>query len=281
MDSVSSTALSACYSALRRGLLRSSPQAVLDKNGYVSEISQNLLEGVYLSDFEADIRQGDGNELKWKFRAAHSSTALAVNTFAPFRRNETNKAALRLPNGSDFVHLQFERKCSAGILGRKPPNLDFVAEGLNSVVAIESKCTEHLGRHNVEFSSAYDEEILDERRESTWFREMQHLVDHSRNYRWLNATQLVKHAFGLSLTFRGQAVTLLYLFWEPTNPDKYPEFEKHREEVGRFAASIAGSAPQFIAMSYPELWKRWDTYSEPDWLTTHVARLRERYEIEI
>ena len=280
MASVSSTALSACYSALRRGLLRSSPQAVLDKNGYVSEIRQNLIEGVYLSDFETDVRQGDGNELKSKFRAAHSSTALAVNTFAPFKRNETNKAALRLPNGSDFVHLQFERKCSAGILGRKPPNLDFVAEGPNSVVAIESKCTEHLSEHIAAFSSAYDEEILDERRESTWFREMHRLLDHPQTYRWLNAAQLVKHAFGLSLTFRGQVVTLLYLFWEPTNPDQYSEFAEHREEIDRFAESVAGSMPRFSAMSYPELWKCWDTYSEPDWLT-HVARLRARYEIDV
>src|SRR5258708_1960987 len=128
-----SDALAACYSALRHGLLRSAPQTVLDKNGYVSEISQNMIEGVQLNDFEAEVGQGDGNELGWKFRAAHSSTALAVNTFAPFKRSETNKAALRLPGGSDFVHFQFERKCSAGIEGRRPPNLDFVAEGSTSV----------------------------------------------------------------------------------------------------------------------------------------------------
>lgn len=69
--------LSACRSALWRGLLTSAPQAVLDEKGYVSEVRQNLVEGVGLADFEADFRQGDGNELQVKFRAAHSSAALA------------------------------------------------------------------------------------------------------------------------------------------------------------------------------------------------------------
>ena len=34
---------------------------MLDEKGYVSEASQNLIEGVQLDDFEADPLQGDGN----------------------------------------------------------------------------------------------------------------------------------------------------------------------------------------------------------------------------
>jgi hypothetical protein len=86
----------ACRSALIHGFHRSAPKAALDEKGYVSEASQNLIEGVHLDDFEADLRQGDGNELEGKFRAAHSSSALAVNTFAPFK---ANPAELRLPGG--------------------------------------------------------------------------------------------------------------------------------------------------------------------------------------
>jgi len=49
---------------------------VLDEKGYVSETGQNLIEGVHLDDFEADLRQGDGNELEGKFRAAHSAVGI-------------------------------------------------------------------------------------------------------------------------------------------------------------------------------------------------------------
>ncbi|MGH6618390.1 MAG: PGN_0703 family putative restriction endonuclease, partial [Alphaproteobacteria bacterium] len=85
---------------------------MLDEKGYVSEACQNLIEGVRLVDFEADLRQGDGNELEGKFRAAHSSSALAVNTFARFK---SDRAALRLPAGDGFTCLRFERKCPHGL----------------------------------------------------------------------------------------------------------------------------------------------------------------------
>lgn len=59
--------LNACRSALIRSFRKSAHRAVLDKNGYVSEPNQNLIEGVRLDDFEADLRQGDGNELGGSF----------------------------------------------------------------------------------------------------------------------------------------------------------------------------------------------------------------------
>src|SRR5450759_1463439 len=85
MTSPTRAPLDACRSALIHGFHKSAPNAALDEKGYVSEASRNLIDGVHLNDFEADLRQGDGNELEGKFRAAHSSSALAVNTFAPFR----------------------------------------------------------------------------------------------------------------------------------------------------------------------------------------------------
>jgi len=71
----------------------------------VDDPALNLIEGVRLQDFERDLRQGDGNELAGKFRAAHSSCALAVNTFAPFK---AHAAGLRLPGGADFAPPSFE-----------------------------------------------------------------------------------------------------------------------------------------------------------------------------
>jgi hypothetical protein len=274
MASSTRTPLTACRSALIHGFARSAPEAVLDEKGYVSEAGQNLIEGVRLVDFEADLRQGDGNEMEGKFRAAHSSSALAVNTFAPFK---SDPAALRLPRGGGFASLSFERKCPHGLAGRRSPNLDVVAEGPSGVVAVESKCLEPLTPHAAKFASAYDAEIRDGRRGTAWFQEMLRLVEEPRTYRWLDAAQLVKHAFGVAYTFADRPMTLLYLFWELSNPEAYPIFAEHRAEVTRFAASIAGGGPEFVAMSYPELWRSWDACPQPEWLRAHVGRLRARY----
>ena len=275
MTSATRVPLNACRSALTLGFHRSAPQGLLDKKGYVSEASQNLIEGVRLENFEADLRQGDGNELEGKFLAAHSSSALVVNTFAPFK---ANAAALQLPGSGGFASLHFERKCPHGLVGRRSPNLDVLADGPNGVVAIESKCLEILTPHKAEFAPAYRAEITDERRGTPWFREMGRLVEEPRTYRWLDAAQLVKHAFGLAYgEFVNRRVTLLYLYWEPSNPEVYPIFAEHRAEMTRFAASVIGGGPEFVAMSYPELWRWWDTQTEPEWLLAHVGRLMARY----
>jgi restriction endonuclease-like protein len=266
----------ACYSALWDGFLRSVPQIELNEKGYVAEVSQNLIPGVYLGDFEADVRQGDGNELGAKFRAAHSSAALAVNTFAPFK---AKTAALRLPSGSGFASLQFERKCPHGLRRGNSPNLDVLVEGPTSVVAVEAKCTEHLTSHTAEFRPAYNAEIKDGRRQTPWFRAMERFIEDPHAYCWLDAAQLVKHAFGLAHTFRDRPATLLYLFWEPSNSEAYPIFAEHRAEVKRFAASLIGAEPRFASISYPELWTLWDMEPSPDWLSVHVSRLRARYDV--
>jgi hypothetical protein len=270
--------LNACRSALIQGLHRSAPGTELNEKGYVTNASQNLIEGVRLADFEADLRQGDGNEMEGKFRAAHSSSALAVNNFARFK---ANAAALRLPGGSGFTELSFERKCPHGLLGRRSPNLDVVAIGPNDLIAIESKCLEPLTAHKAKFAPAYEAEIRDERRETAWFHQMQLIVSEPNSYRWLDVAQLVKHAFGLAYTFKNMPVTLLYLYWEPSNPGIYSIFAEHRDEISRFAASIKGAGPNFIALSYPELWKLWDSESGPEWLPVHVSRLRARYLVAV
>lgn len=84
----------------------------------------------------------------------------------------------------------------------------------------------------------------------------------------------------LSYTFADRPSTLLYLFWEPSNPEAFSIFEEHRAEVSRFAASISGGGgPDFVSISYPELWKSWDARPLPEWLGAHLGRVRARYEV--
>lgn len=264
--------------ALRQAFERVASGIAVDAKGYVAHAAENLVAGISLADVETDLRQGDGNELEGKFRAVHSSSALGVNVFGPFKAKPQH---LRLVGQSEFSVLHFERKCHHGLVNRRAPNLDVLAENASRVVAVESKCLEYLSPHSASFSPAYAAEIVDARRAGPCFRHMMSLIEEPDTYRWLDAAQLIKHAFGLAHTFPGRDVTLLYIFWEPTNPDDYPIFAAHRAEVERFAGIVSGGDPHFTFMSYPELWRAWEAAQTPDWLSSHVARLRERYVVAL
>lgn len=250
----------------------------MDANNYVSRPDLNLIEGVLLQDVEADLLQGNGNELAGKFRAAHSSTALAVNTFARFKREPSSLSLFGL-NG--YTGLQFERKCPHWDGALSPPNLDVVIEGADRVVAIESKCTEPFSPKVADFSATYDTRINDRRREGTWFRQMKLLIESPKAYRSLDAAQLVKHAFGLAHTFKDRRTTLLYLYWEPQDASNFDFFAEHRAEIDRFSRDVDGDEIGFQAMSYPDLWSEWSRLGTPDWMRSHVHRLSERYSVSI
>jgi hypothetical protein len=89
------------------------------------------------------------------------------------------------------------------------------------------------------------------------------------------------HAFGLARTFPDRPVALLYLFWEPANPDAAPAFAAHRDEIEDFRARVAGSSPAFAAMSYPELWQFWQEAEPADWLVRHLRDRRVRYGVTL
>lgn len=262
--------------ALRNAFLRTRPEIGLDDRGYVHRFSENLLPGVRAKDFETDLRSGDGNELQGKFRAVHSSSALAVNAFAPFR---TRLPELVLPGSGPFSGLEFERKCPNGLRG-KSPNLDLLLEGPEEVVGIESKLAEPMTATRAKFSPQYRKRLRDRLGSSAWFQEMCRLEEDPNRYGFLDAAQLVKHAFGLIYTFPDRNVKLLYLFWEPRNSRDHPFFSEHRRQVAEFAKSVQDSGPAFDAMSHGELWRHWSAATSP-WLSAHIGNLQARYEIHL
>ncbi|MBC6404928.1 MAG: hypothetical protein GDA41_04255 [Rhodospirillales bacterium] len=264
-------------SCLRQSFERQGSSVAIDKDGYVPNPCDNLLPCVHLKDFEADLKRGAGKELEKNFRAVHSSSALAVNCFAPFRQRI---ADLALPGiAAGFDSLQFESECPSG-LGGQPPTLDVLLRGRHVVVAIESKLTEFLGdSKKAEFSHAYSQ-ICDGRREQPYFRAMRRLMDNPETYVRLDAAQLIKHAFGLEYRFPKLPVTLLYLFWEPANPGRAPEFAQHRKEIADFTKRVEGSKVAFKSMSYPKLWEEWRSGAQ-EWLFKHLDNLEQRYLVEI
>lgn len=243
----------------------------ISENGYVSRFEHNLVPGVKTRDFERDLRQGSGNELEEHFLAVHSSSALAVNTFAIWKDKPQDLVLLGLKG---FKRIYFEKKCPTG-LGRTPPNLDILAESETTIVGIESKLLEPLSKKRPKFSSSYNQATL-HYIEEEWGR----LLEDKRKGKsqYLDVAQLVKHYLGLRNQYHDRAVFLLYLFWEPINWQESDVFVRHREEISAFSEQVKGSLVTFVAQSYLDLWIEWENYPI---LTRHLTNLRKRYLIEI
>lgn len=214
-----------------------------------------------------------------KCRAPYSSSMLVVNSFARFRRTEMLPVAYDLA-GLTRAKFRFEGTCPTG-LGGTPPHLDVLACGSEVVLGVESKCTEHLGSKKPEFADSYLKLRDSNRQSPAWIIEMEAIRAIKRAYKHLDAAQLIKHALGISNNYFGKRLTLLYIYWEPTNANSIPEIRDHRAELQEFRARVRGGSPAFHAMTYDDLWKRWEREASPAWLRAHVARLRERYDVAI
>jgi hypothetical protein len=257
---------------MRDGLLRTEPNCQLTEAGYVDTWAENLLEGIDPRAVEADYSGKRGSELDDKFKAAHSSAALTVNSFGIFNANQE----LPIPGFEQLRFDGFEKLFPTGLKSRFPPHLDATAHNDSMLLAIESKCLEYFTPKAAEFSDAYVNEIIDERRESPWFREMLRLREDVRAYKYLDAAQLIKHAFGLAWTVKEKPLTLLYIFWEPDDALHHRMFQEHRDEIAAFATRVEGGRPEFRSMSYPELWASWSKSGSAP-LAAHADNLRIRY----
>jgi hypothetical protein len=265
--------------ALASALELARPGVERDAKGYVVRLEDNLLPGITRKEIEDAFGAGAGQELAGKMRAPWSSSALAVNSFAPW---QADLRGLTVAGISGFRGtLKFEAQCPNGV-SAIPPHLDVLLEGGDGVVGIESKCTEHLSaKAKVAVSGRYLKlaQQGDVRASSQWFGALAHV----ENFRLLDAYQLVKHYLGLSLEFRGRPLTLVYLYWEPANAAAIPLFGAHRAEIERFAELVADDPTcRFESQSYAEHWAELDAMSErPRWLADHLGNLRRRYSVEI
>jgi hypothetical protein len=131
--------LSCSYKALLTGAQEAGGHVPYDQSGYAAAWELNLMPGLPIGAIGDDLGSGAGCELDGKLRAAHSSAALAVNSFGPWREEASN---LRIGRVTGFKTIGFETVCLTGLRGT-PPHLDLLADG-DSPVAIESKCTEWM-----------------------------------------------------------------------------------------------------------------------------------------
>jgi hypothetical protein len=262
--------------ALRRAFVQGKPRAVIDHQGYVDPLWDNLLDGVHPELFEEELRRGDGNELIGKFGAVHSSAALAVNTFARWKPEPAN---LPLAGVTGFSRLGLEVQCTV-VAGSRKANLDAVAEGPDAVVGVESKLLEPLSGKNAEFAERYDT-LIARHRDSPWLQLVELLRASPKHFAYLDAAQLVKHSIGLRQRFPSGPISLLYLFWEPTNARSLEAYDRHRQEVEELQSRVAGDRVRLVAQSHLELWDDWSAQGTPGWLSAHVEALRQRYAVRV
>ena len=273
-----STDRAAAQRVLKEAFDRQSPVPSSD-SGYVANPEDNLVPGVRLNQFRGDLERGAGRELRGKFRAVHSSSALAVNTFAPFKDRPADLVILGL---TGFEAPAFEKQLPIGLLGT-PPTLDVFLRRGDEVIAIESKFLEYFTPKEAKFSTSYNRAALPWAEDCWWqvLEDAKHAE--ARN---LDVAQLVKHYFGVSRLlalgdekgWKPARATLLYLYWEPANAADLAACLQHRREIEELAARAANSKVVFRAMSYPELWREWSALPA---LSKHAESLQKRYGITV
>ncbi|MFO7761889.1 MAG: PGN_0703 family putative restriction endonuclease [Thermodesulfobacteriota bacterium] len=259
------------YLAIRDRFVHTTDSEI-DSKGYVRNIEDNLLPGITTSLFKTDLEAGSGNELENKFKAVHSSSALVINCFAPWKKKPRD---LIIDGIKGFDRITFEKQCPTG-LGGTPPNLDLVLENKSQVIGVESKFTEYLTPKKPQFAASYNKNNLPQA-EDKWMDLIERLRENSSE-QYLDAAQLVKHYLGLRKQYADREITLLYLFWEPENWQEYDEFQAHRKEFESFSNQVADTSVQFIAQSYSSLWDDWHKRGlDP----AHLSWLRGRYSLPI
>lgn len=237
-----------------------------------------MLPGVRLDHFESDLGKGGGHELKKKFLALHSSAALAINTFAPFKDTPSSLSILRKQGFGSPV---FERQLPTGLRGT-PPNIDVYLQSDEEVIAVESKFLEYCTSKAANYSDSYSKDTLP-LAEDCWWQVLEE--SKAAGLRHLDVAQLVKHYLGLIRLmnhghegWKPKEVTLLYLFWEPANGLDIQECLSHRGEIEQLASRVSGSRIKFRSLSYPELWREWESLPG---IAAHLANLKTRYSLAL
>ena len=117
------------------------------------------------------------------------------------------------------------------------------------------------------------------------YEAMRDALSAGRHFVFLDAAQLVKHAFGLRTEGQrtGRQAVLCYLYAEPRAfPDgraiPVAAIQAHRDEVASFTAEVSSAVGDvvFCSLSYAELLRHW--VGQPA-LADHAAALTARFDL--
>lgn len=225
-----------------------------------------FLPGVPEALVRAALGKAGGNEIgSGKLNSPESSAALAVNAFGWF----IDRPAILPPfpplGHVDWPAISVDVECQMRFpwRGGRHPWLDAAVATRGHIVGVESKRFEPFrDQKTISLSEAYNRNVWGEHMGP--FTQMRdRLRSKTASFVYLDAAQLVKHAFGLVTEGRrqGKATTLLYLYAEParrgTITISAEALARHRAEITAFATAVAEAEVRFAACSWREWLATW------------------------
>lgn len=160
--------------------------------------------------------------------------------------------------------------------------MDAVVETPGLLIGVESKRFEPFrDRKSAALSDAYDRPVWGDAMRP-YERMRDRLREDPKSFRYLDAAQLVKHAFGLvtDSARKQKRAMLVYLFAEPSElagrPLSAETLSAHRREVAEFASAVEDSAVAFRASSYREWLATWAEASPET--AQHAAAISSRFQ---
>ena len=250
-----------------------------------------FLPGVPAHRVEHMFAAAPGNEIdSGNIDSPESSSALDANAFGFFL--ERANALLPLPGlenaGWPAKQLALQAKVHMP-WRRSPAVLDVLVVTQAAVIGIESKRFEPFrSKRPAEFSDLYWEEDWGGRMKG-YEGVRDRLRQTSDLFRFLDAAQLVKHAFALRTevhrtggAYRGLSPILFYVhaepdFWPKTvAPVDDTEKAAHKAEIARFADAVEGDEVAFAACSYRQLLADWSRHRDPA-VRAHAEAVRSRF----
>lgn len=265
---------------------KNSKLSKLFKHVYCCNFQSNLLKDITPEMYWYDLIRGKGGELSNqtgsapKFNSITSSTALAVNTFAPWKVKVSDlifKIKDLVFSGFDSLEFEYIAKTK----NNSYPNLDVWLQNNAKVLAIECKFCEFLGNNNFkELQRSYLDMIKKEGYSGPWIDAIDIVTDSKGKgiYKYFDVVQIIKHYFGLINTDI-QEKHLLYLYWHPENKDwnEIGPYDEIETELAKFNQIVSGADDvHFHYYCFNEMWAQW----ESRW-KTHVGQLREKYSVSI
>lgn len=249
---------------------------------HMTDTDSLFLPGVDRDAVLAALNRAGGDEIvSGKFSSAESSAALAVNCIGAFLRAPHTLPAFPALADLDWpaVSVEVERQMRFPWRGGRHPWLDAAVETPRHVIGIESKRFEPFrDTKSISLSEAYDRPVWGDEM-GAWCRMRDDLRSGAIRFRFLDAAQLVKHAFGLVTEARrlSKQPVLLYLYAEPATRGLVPipaeNLRDHRREIALLSKAVAGSAVRFASNSYAEWMASW-----PEATADHRQAVVERFE---
>lgn len=245
------------------------PSALRDAGELTIPQAQRLARESLSRSSSGSARYADDNA---DGRGTASAVGLTSACFGPWQRQVRH---LHLAGSTGFERLQLNARCPTGMRGT-PPVLSVLAVGPSIAAGVSVSATEYLARRRPRPAAepAPGHSGLD-----AWARLWAEEAADDGPYRFLNAHLLIKQAFGLVALFPDQDLALHYLYWQPSNWERFEVFRRHNEEIRSFAEAVDGGRVRFVGRSLTQQLDEWDGPGAAPWLQNHVERLRRRYDV--